>query len=551
MNLKRTTYLILSVLLTISLLACSKKNSSSSQSSQAVMDNGREIIGNTYSSGLPIVKNPETFKVAIYRHTQDRSKSYAEKLAFIKAQTETGVNIEWIELVAGTEIEKTNIMLASDLPDAFIHLVNEEMLAKNTGSFINLDKDGLLRKYAPNVVKQYEAEIPNVWDTLRFPDGAIYSLMTGVQTNYEQDGEGIQIINKAWVEKVGKKLPTTLEEYFDVMKAIRDGDPNGNGLKDEIPVEFTQENWAATILNFAGPWGIAADRASVSEQQFFYFRVKNGKVEPTINTKAFRDFLEFYHRMAEEKLIDVEGFSQTNQQYFAKCREYVVGSHMAWTFDGFIPDKAGEFVVLPPISAPGYQYAKTGQLDRLRGNRTGFAITTACKNPAALLRWWDYLSGTTEIKYLTRYGEEGNLWERDSSGKVWTIFPENESADFNREIKKYTWGAFNYEPLVMKSEMEQNDPIKYPKAVARSLMVDQVKNYLLTEVVPMRFVSPEKISERSFIETELISYMNGFIARSILNGLTEAGWQAHLKQLDSLNFPAWIRWYQDLVDNKL
>lgn len=41
-------------------------------------------------------------------------------------------------------------------------------------------------------------------------------------------------INTVWLEKVGKEMPTTVEEFKDVLMAFRDaGDLNGNGLADE------------------------------------------------------------------------------------------------------------------------------------------------------------------------------------------------------------------------------------------------------------------------------------------------------------------------------
>ena len=43
------------------------------------------------------------------------------------------------------------------------------------------------------------------------------------------------VINKTWLDKVGKEVPTTVDEWVDCLKAIRDGgDLNGNGEDDEI-----------------------------------------------------------------------------------------------------------------------------------------------------------------------------------------------------------------------------------------------------------------------------------------------------------------------------
>ena len=91
-----------------------------------------------------------------------------------------------------------------------------------------------------------------------------------------------------------------------IRDSFKDGDPNGNGQADEIPLELCENNWAAGIMKFAGPWGITGN-----------YKIVDGKFTPTVNTQAYRDFIDYFHKLAVEGLIDVEGFSQTNQQFYA------------------------------------------------------------------------------------------------------------------------------------------------------------------------------------------------------------------------------------------
>lgn len=46
------------------------------------------------------------------------------------------------------------------------------------------------------------------------------------------------MINKVWLDKLGLEVPTTLAELKEVLIAFRDGDPNGNGIQDEIPMDM-------------------------------------------------------------------------------------------------------------------------------------------------------------------------------------------------------------------------------------------------------------------------------------------------------------------------
>lgn len=68
--------------------------------------------------------------------------------------------------------------------------------------------------------------------------------------------------------------------------------------------------------------------------------------------------------------------------------------------------------------------------------------------------------------------------------------------------------------------------------------------------LPIRFVDPEKTSERTFIETELFSYISNFIATSVMDGIDDAAWEAHLQQLDAVQYNEWLNWYQGYLDKE-
>lgn len=559
------TFVLTLVLVVVALSACEKEPSSSVTPSPTVsspsaspssgndkIDDERELEGNVYTSGLPIVKDRITLRIVTGKHTLDKTENFNEKAIFKKAAEETGIDIDWVEMVSGTESEKVTIMLASDLPDVFYNGgLNETHVVKNADSFINLAEEGLLEKWAPTVVAQY-ATIDNMWDMLRFPDGNIYSLATSMATSYDDDANGVFFINQKWLDNVKMDMPTNTDELYDVLVAFRDKDPNGNGNNDEIPYEFCENNWAAKIMNLAGSWGIAGSGSSNEDQ---YYRIEDGKIYSNLTTQEFRDFLIYANKLSREELIDIEGFSQTNQQFYAKLKEYVCGMYSGWTPDSnFDLETAKEYVVMPVLTVPGMEgkEMKNGWLDRFRGNRTGFVITKKCENVEAALRWFDYMHSSTEMKYLSRYGEEGILWEMDDAGTVWSIFPDTVTTDFTRENMKYTYGAMHTSPLILKEEAEQNDPIKYPASVQRKNMVDPLKDYFPTEHMPIRFVDSEKQTELNFIETELNSYMTGFIANAITDGtgLDDAGWDAHLVKLENLNLEGWLEWKQDFIDGK-
>lgn len=490
----------------------------------------------------------ETFKIAVVLHPLTKEEDFNKKEAFQKAEEATGVHIEWIPI---TDNDKVNIMLASDLPDAFLSCISEDQISTNMDSFVDLLQDDNLQTYAPHVVADYET-IHGGLDSVTWPDGSIRSLMTGKQTSYENDAEGIMYINKEWLEKAGKEIPTTTEEFYDVLCAFRDGDMNGNGnTTDEIPFLPSQSDWCSKIMNVANFYGIAGTDAS---EESAYKMLKDGKVTGTVNIPEFRNFLDYGHKLVSEGLMDKEIFVQTSEQYHSKINEGIVGCYYTWTpYADMSEQEAEKWVVVPAINAPdGLGYKKTGSQDKLAANRTGFAITTACENVPKLLEWWNYLSSSTEIKYTTRLGAKGGAWDIDANGTVIEKKPSELSDDFNIENYKYTYGMVDMGPIILKDENAEVSKENAFTSWYRIECVKQVHDYCVPveQQMPIRFISPEKTNERTFIETELFSYIKNFVATSILEGVDDRSWDAHLQQLEALQYSKWIQWYQDFYDGK-
>ena len=67
-------------------------------------------------------------------------------------------------------------------------------------------------------------------DYITTPNGNIYSLPN-------VDGSLHVQYNMKWLDNLGLEMPTTTEEFYQVMKAFKEQDANGNGdLNDEIPL---------------------------------------------------------------------------------------------------------------------------------------------------------------------------------------------------------------------------------------------------------------------------------------------------------------------------
>ncbi len=487
-----------------------------------------------------------TFRVAVSKHTHCMIEDFNEMAGFKMAEEATGVHIEWITVQDGAT-EKVNAMLTADLPDAFLGLLGQSQIAASMDSF--LDIRDLLETYAPHVVADYST-IEGGMDLVTWPDGSIRSLATGDETNYANDPAGIMIINKKWMDDLNLEMPTTTEEFYEVLCAFRDNDANGNGdPSDEIPFKPSDANWCAHVINMANAWGIAGYSSSDVSH---YFMVKDGKAVPTMDTEEYRAFLEYMHRLVEEGLFDKESFTETNDQYFATLKSGVVGATICWSPYAMMSDELAEqYVVVPYLNAPeGGGFVKSGRRNDFLGNIAGFAITSNCKQPERLLEWWDYLSSSLEMKYTTKFGPRGGYWDIDENGEVFQKTPENLTDDFTVENYKYTNGMVGMSPLVLKNERISVSREQAFSTWYRINETDQVWEYLQTEYPPQSIVAKESLEKKDFIETDLMAYLENFNSESILKGLDDKKWQDHLEALQSWQYYEWIQWYQDYIDGK-
>ena len=304
---------ILSTTMVLSMLAGCGTTDSTTETATGGMTTGETTASTTAVAETDTT--PITFKIAVKKHALSKCDDFNDKVAFQMAEEATGVHIEWIYVEDGAE-EKVNTMLTADMPDAFLGLLSENQIATSMDSF--LDISGMLEQYAPHVYADYNKMQLNGLDLMKWPDGSIRSLMTGLEVSYQNDAEAIQYINKDWLDQLNLEVPTTVDELYDVLCAFRDNDMNGNGDKtDEIPMELAESNWAGQVLNMSNPWGIAAWN---SDPLNCYYKLQDGKVLPTANSQEYRDYLEYMHKLVADGLLDKECFTETNDQYYAKIK---------------------------------------------------------------------------------------------------------------------------------------------------------------------------------------------------------------------------------------
>ncbi len=511
---------------------------------------------------------PTELTIAVVRRLKDISESYNERAWAKDAEKALNLKLNFVEFMEGAVDEPLAAVLAGDLPDVFFMGMQfgETLITQNSGLFRVITEDDL-KTYAPNYYSMVENNVEGWREYMTYPDGNMYGLMGASLSSNQHQAQGIMYLNYQWLENLGLEEPTTLEEFYDMLVAFRDGDPNGNGLKDEIPVEFCNNYWAGYIHNYASAWGLA-----ITPSRFY--NVKDGVVEGVANTPAFREFLEYFHMLGQENLLNLEGFSQTSDQYAANIDAGKVGMFWTWTPVSQIKDTelALEYEGFVPIAPENY-HTKLAPNQPNRSNRNGWVITKECENWETALALYDYWCEPSRALSVT-YGPEGIGWEWMDDEKTIYEFLIDPKEDEDPEgyaawVEKMK--AAGYEHFIGKEYSSHesignvnNGPLslelngvdmEIDPAFHQVLRIKAMTKYTdadaIGESIPKVIAPAEAQEELDFMTDGMNAFINGFIAESVINGVTDESWEAFQADLEKYNYSFYIEWYNKLCNGEL
>lgn len=270
-------------------------------------------------------------------------------------------------------------------------------------------------------------ECPNRLGQLTMADGNIYSYGNTNETLHSMY-QARMWIYKPWVDKLlDGKMPTTTEELYEYLKAIKEQDPNGNGIADEIPLTgcIAEGSWATDpttfITNaFLQNNNILSNTNAVTGAGFI---VNDGTVEFQFTKDEYRDALAYLNKLFKEGLLDSQTFTQDTTQMQASVRGetplvgLVAGGGFPCDITELRQEKPGpyqDWTVLEPVEGPdGVRLAAYYPVDYFQ--TCCGVVTKDCKNPELAVKMFDLLA-SEEWTLTQQFGQEGIGWEYVSEG---------------------------------------------------------------------------------------------------------------------------------------
>ncbi|AEJ61588.1 extracellular solute-binding protein family 1 [Spirochaeta thermophila DSM 6578] len=502
---------------------------------------------------LPIVEEPVTLSVFIpsVGFIQDMKTNPMAQWV----EQETNVKIEWIETSKVDARTKLSVILASgDYPDIIFGCTDSALSKQDVyryarqGLFLPLTD--LIESQGYFIKELFEAE-PWVKDAITYPDGEIYSLPAVFTDDYHMTMRQKFWINKAWLDRLGLKMPTTIDEFYAVMKAFKEKDANGNGdPNDEIPMTGAKrhlEDLAMWIMNAFIPAGGQDDSGDALLNCYEF--IIDGKVVFTANKPEFREGLRFLRKLYQEGLFDVAALTQDRSQVKPLIEGKVnriggYASHHPANMCSLSGDPAApmhQFTALPPIKGPQGKAHTPWFIDAVI-RPVEFVMTNNCEYPEVAFRWADHF-----------YRLETALHDKGVEGVHWAkVDPSENLIAINGEPAKYKYlkpltpddnAQINMGPgwtRNLKNEFAKSEGFSYEELLYNATLLYEpykVRRYPYATAS----IAEENLTEFIDLRRTIHTYVGEAIDRFIVGDLdVEKDWDAYLKELESLGLPRFM-----------
>ncbi|MCY9669998.1 extracellular solute-binding protein [Paenibacillus alginolyticus] len=410
----------------------------------------------------------------------------------------------------------------------------------------------LIEQYAPNIKKAFQ-ENPDLKNGATSADGNIYSLPQNqicFHCSYSQK----MWINQKWLDKLGLKMPETIDDFYNVLKAFKERDPNGNGKNDEIPLSGAINTWNGEVYGFLMNPFIYNDRTT-------YLMFNGGKLVFVSDKPEYKEGLKYMHKLFAEKLIDPASFTQNldSLEQIGTNPAEILGAYPAGHMAMGVPLTSPlqkDYVAVPPLKGPGGQM--TAYFPPSYNNGVWSITNKASKEQAiAAIKIADYMY-TEEGTILSTYGPEGKNWTKAKPG----------DKDFNGDQAVYYYkpGDYQSENMVQNDTWSQNGPISLTEALREKFVaptgdlfnpdsyefrlfketkdkyVGHEPKQALPNALPFK---PEEADEVAQLKTSIQKYVDQNTVLFITGGKDiDAGWSSYVEDFKKLNVDRYIQLYE-------
>ncbi|GHV06625.1 hypothetical protein FACS189485_15460 [Spirochaetia bacterium] len=561
----RSVFLVAGILaLAFLVSACSGSKSQTQGSGGGVDRSNFNALGT-----FPIVKEKETINVML---AATRAEFNADTNWMTKFyEDKTNVHVNWTIVPVAQYKEKVNLALASDEPLDLIVAGGHSQTMFVMTDILKFAEQGLIlpiQDYLESdsvYFKQRLDEIPGWRNVITLPNGGIYQYPSANDCFHCQYYEK-EWVNTEFLKNLNLKVPTTIEEFHDMLVAFKTRDANGNGdPNDEIPIMGAIDNFGTKVSSYLM-------NAFIFDDGLNRLFLENGKVVAAFTRPEYQEGLKYINQLYKEGLVSKDSFTQTgaNRSKLNSVKyESIIGVIPNTHHGGMGSRETGEpvrwidYEPIPPLKGPhGMQITRYSYYDKFQTERAAAFLPSSSKNPALVTRWLDWLVSDEGTMTLI-FGEKGTSWTDADPG---TTGPDGRPAVYKTLTMLPThplYNNFNWDQLFPNFRTEnfrltQQTPenMRDPtgEGAERFLYIKTKENYApygepLDMLFPPLYYATEDVSEIATLTTNINTYVEESIAKFIVGDLNiNTDWNAFQTNLKNLGIDRYIEINQKTYD---
>jgi len=475
---------------------------------------------------------------------------------FKRLEEETNVHVDWTAISSDQWGDKIQLNMANKnaLTDfVFNASFGNSDLIRYADQGVIISLEDYIDNNMPNLKGVFD-KYPEYRTMCTDSDGHIWALpwieqLGSNKTAIQTVGNNFTYINKKWLDFLGLSTPTTVDEFEQVLKAFKD---HASELQAEFGIEgdiipmsciMNDQDPSLLINGFGEGYGdndIGQHIAVTNDK----------KVICTATQEGFKSGFRWLHKLYEEGLIDPECFTQDWSTYVAKGKSHRYG--VCFTWDVANIDNLQDFVPLAALQADTKNVTPLNSSFTSGFDRGRCVVTAKCENPALVCAWLD--------KMYDPFQSPQNNWGTYGEDDEFDIFELSTNDQGEKMLKHAALGDAS--PVEVREAECVGGPLAildeyYGKYVTcpddAQYRLDWIKEYYTNDmhneyVYPNVFMTAEDTEKLTSIQQDLITYINSSRSKFVMDGLSDADWEAYLNQVNAYGIDEYLAIYQKYFD---
>ena len=543
---KKVASIVMSLVFMISMAGCGGKTQVKNTAQEYVADTNLNEPGK-----FPVCK--EKIKLTVGVAKNSNVADYDTNLYTKALEEKMNCDIEFVYLPStATEAkQKVELMIAADgkdLPDIIVGVNFDDAAILRYGSRGFLLPLNNYYEKSSYYIKEVMQKEPDLESFITMADGNIYVVPRYQKIRQNELGFRMWMY-KPWLEKLGLKEPKTLDDFYNVLKAFKEKDPNGNGVADEIPLLGAKNGFESQFADFIA----AAFQPIAIYDNYLY--PKNGKIKAGYVEPEYKEALKYLNKLYKEGLLSSSSFTQDTQQAQQTIQNptgVLVGcfTSMAPTYLANVSDRNNGYDIIAPLTqndGTGYIAYAPSKPENM------FVVTKNCKYPEAAFRMADIMM-SEEMSIWNRFGKPGTDWVEPSEGDKGMF----ESMGYSAKIKPIlTWGVLQNSHWMQNAPAYRSYDLSFATVdtggnIYETRIAQHLPEYL--EKMPKEYIAKviyteDETKTMSEIQQNITTYRKESVASFIIGDMDiEKDWDSYLKEMKAIGVDELIKIVQTAYD---